>query len=117
VNILTRIIDKLKGFVAAVEQKAEEVVEVFERRRAASLAEKLDELAATKPYKNWRASVEDLAYLVGEDGSFEGRKALWADLACHGEYKGTAAQNRHLHAALLEALPDHGIPWPGDKPA
>ncbi len=111
-NILTRIIDKLKAIVGAVVQKVDEVAEHFEKRRADSLAAELDKLAVGKQYKNWRTSVRDLAYLVGEDGSFDGRKQLWADLACEGRYEGTAAQNLRLHAALIEALPDHGIPWP-----
>lgn len=113
-NILSRIIDKLKAIVGAVIQKVDEVAERFEERRAASLAQKLDELAATKPYKNWRHSIVDLAGLVGEDNSPAGRAALWHDLGLEGRYERTAAKNTRLHAALLEALPDHGIPWPND---
>jgi len=114
--ILDRIISKLRDILGTVRevvtQKIEEAHEHFEQRRAASLAEELDKLAATKPYKNWRTSAEDLAYLVGEDGSYDGRKQLWDDLRMTGAYKGSGAQNVRLHAKLLEELPRHGIPMP-----
>lgn len=113
-SILSNIIDKLKGIVGAVEQKADEVVKYFEKRRAEALAAHLDALARNKPYKNWRTSSQDLAYLVGEDGSFEGRAELWDDLNCHGEYKGNASQNLRLHAALLDRAASDGVPWPDE---
>ena len=120
-SILDRIISKLRDVLGAVREEVHETIgeihEHFEKRRAASLAEKLDELARDKPYKNWRLSIIDLAYLVGEDGSPAGRAALWADLGMPGEYKRTAAQNTALHARFLECLPKWGIPWPEDDAA
>jgi hypothetical protein len=111
-SIFDRIVSKLRNIVAAIRDEVGEVRERLEERRQASLAEKLDELAKDKPYKNWRTSVEDLAYLVGEDGSYDGRAELWSGFRMKGEYKGTAAQNIELHAHMLEELPKHGIPWP-----
>lgn len=122
-SLFDRIVSKLRDIVhsiagdvheaaADVKERVEEVREDIKERRAASLAEKLDELAANQPYKNWRESIEDVAYLVGEDGSFKGRTALWSDLGFTGEYKGTAEQNIELHARFIERLPSHGIPWP-----
>jgi hypothetical protein len=101
-SILKRIIGRLREIVQAIGERIDE-------RREARLADKLDELAADKPYKNWRSSSEDLAYLLGEDGSFEGRTDLWADLGFSGEYKGTAAQNVKLHARLLEEAAREGV--------
>lgn len=111
--ILDRLISFLRNIVKDVRSGVDEVREKLEERRAASLAEKLDELAKTQPYKNWRTSVEDLTYLAGEDGSYAGRKQLWSDLRCDGhDYEGSAEQNIALHKRLLEELPRHGIPWP-----
>lgn len=115
-SIFDRIVSKLRDLVHgigdAVHEKAEDIREDIKERRAASLAEKLDELAKDQPYKNWRTSSEDLAYLVGEDGSFGGRKTLWSDLGFTDRYDGTASQNMKLHAKLIEELPSHGILWP-----
>ncbi len=111
-GIFDRIVSKLRDIVHKIEGAVEDVHDRLEERRQASLAEELDKLAATKPYKNWRTSTEDLAYLVGEDGSFEGRAELWAALKFGGKYGGSAGQNIRLHARLMEAMPTHGIPWP-----
>lgn len=104
-SIFQRIISKLRDMVHAIGEKIEE-------RRAASLQEKLAELAKGTAYTDWPNSVEDLAYLVGEDGSYNGRRELWSDLGMEGVYKGTEKQNMALHARLLLELPTHGIPWP-----
>lgn len=111
-SIFTKIIERLRDIVKRVEHRADEVREHLEERQAASLAVHLDELAKTSPYKNWRTSIEDLVYLVGQDGSYDGRAALWADLGCNGDYEGSAKQNTTLHKAFLERLPSEGIPWP-----
>jgi hypothetical protein len=110
--ILDRIIGRLRDLVQHVRASIDETREKLQERRAESLREKLNEMAKDTPYSNWAISVADLANLVGEDGSFEGRKQLWADLRCEGKYTGSAEQNIALHAKLLEELPRHGIPWP-----
>jgi hypothetical protein len=111
-SIFGKIIERLRSIVKAVEHRAEEVREHYEKRQAESLAVQLDEIAKGVPYKNWRTSIEDLVYLAGQDGSYAGRAALWADLKCNGEYEGSAKQNITLHKAFLERLPSEGIPWP-----
>ncbi len=113
-SILGRIFSKLRDIVKAVEKKHDEIHEHFEKRRAASLAEQLDKLAASTPYKNWRGSSQDLAYVLGEDGSPEGRAELWQELGLGPKksYRRTAAQNLRLHATLLERAAIDGIPWP-----
>jgi hypothetical protein len=112
--ILDRIISKLLDIVKAVARAPDEIRERFEERRSVALAEELDKLAATKPYKNWRGSSQDLAYVLGEDGSPAGRAELWESLGLglKQTYKRTAAQNLMLHAKLLERAGTHGIPWP-----
>lgn len=110
--ILDRIIGRLRDLVQHVRAAVDETREKLQERRAESLKEKLNEMAKDTLYTDWRNSVTDLAFLVGEDGSFGGRKQLWADLKCEGKYTGSAEQNIALHAKLMEELPRHGIPWP-----
>lgn len=110
--ILDRIVTFLRNIVKEVRSDINEARDRLQERRAASLKEKLNEMAKGTLYADWQNSVTDLTYLVGEDGSYEGRKQLWADLRCEGKYEGSAEQNIALHARLLEELPKHGIPWP-----
>lgn len=111
-SIFRKIVERLRSIVKAVEHHAEEVRERYEERQAKSLAVQLDEMAKDSSFKNWRKSIEDLVYLVGQDGSFKGREILWDEMDCVGEYKGTAEQNITLHKAFLARLPSEGIPWP-----
>jgi hypothetical protein len=115
-SIFDRVISRLRDILGTVREevheRVEEVRERIEERRAASLKEKLAELAKGTPYTNWENSSEDLVYVVGEDGSFDGRKELWTHFRMEGEYKGTAKQNIALHARFLAELPSQGIPWP-----
>lgn len=111
-SILTRIIDKLKQIVGRVEERVDEIKDNLQQRRRESLAAELDKLASDKPYKNWRVSSEDLAFLLDEDGSYPGRKALWSELGLGGDYRGSAMQNMRLHLALLDRASIDGIPWP-----
>jgi hypothetical protein len=114
-SIFSRIVSKLRDIVRGIREEVGEARERLEERRAASLAEKLDELAKTSSHKNWRVSIEDLVYLAGQDGSYDGRKALWDELECEGEYEGSGKQNIALHKRFLERLPSEGIPWPKAK--
>jgi hypothetical protein len=114
-SILTRIRDALLDLIVGVEQETGETTELFQQRCGKTMMEKLDALAANSPYKNWRKSSEDLAYLVKLDGSYEGRKELWTELGFDGQhaptddaYKGTKQQNIKLHAALMEWLETEG---------
>jgi hypothetical protein len=111
-SIFTKIVERLRNIVKAVEHRTEEVREHYQERQAESLAVMLDEMAKTSPYKNWRKSIEDLVYLAGQDGSFKGREVLWDEMHCTGEYTGSAEQNIALHKAFLARLPSEGIPWP-----
>lgn len=112
--IFDRIVSKLRNIIAAVVRDIGEAHEKFEERRAASLAEELDKLAKGTNRTNWRQSIEDLVYLVDEDGSFDGRQELWDTMfaEAHAEYTGSYDQNRALHRRFLEELPKRGIPWP-----
>jgi predicted Zn-dependent protease len=101
-SILEKIVGRLKQIAAGISEKVEEVREKFEERRAERLAARLDEMAADTPYKNWRTSVQDLAYLIGEDGSYDGRKALWEALRFTQAYKGSVGQNEELRTRLMD---------------
>jgi hypothetical protein len=118
-SIFDRVISRLRDILGTVREevheKVEEVRERIEERQAASLKEKLAELAKGTSYTDWENSIEDMVYVVGEDGSYAGRAELWSVSGLNGAYKGTAAQNTALHKWFLAELPSRGIPWPAPK--
>lgn len=113
-EIATDVHDKIEGVHERIHDQVEDVKEHIEEHLENRLTENLDELAKGKPYKNWRRSAEDFAYLVGEDGSYEGRKELWAECGLEGKFEGKPDQNELLRKTMFEALarPPYNIPLP-----
>jgi hypothetical protein len=54
-------------------------------------------------------SIVDLQKAIGRDSSPAARKALWGEFELHGEYTGTAEQNRTLHRCVMEAIAAHDV--------
>ncbi len=84
---------------------------------ADEVATALDAAAAANPqFQNWRTSVVDLMKLAHpDDPDGASSKANRSDLAAElgkPDYDGEADENRWLHAQVLKAIQQRGIPLP-----
>lgn len=94
----------IKAIISRIREKRECTEEEVRTMSTAERDAALNELAAASPYKNWRASVQDLGYLVGEDGSYDGRETMWKEAKLPGKYTGSAEQNRQLSDHILDQI-------------
>lgn len=93
-----------------VNDATEEIAEVIlgsapsrARLRATLAQARADHKMETGEDLDYEHSVVDLLKLVGEDSSFASRKKLAAEFGM-ADYKGTAEQNQHLAAMIMEKM-------------